>query len=52
MPYTISKLKDGYYAVKTKNGRYKSRHTTLEKAKAQIRLLYMIDRMPGFRRRT
>jgi hypothetical protein len=45
MPYKIEKLKNGYYSVRTENGRYKSRHTTLAKAKAQVRLLYMIDTM-------
>lgn len=52
MPYKIQKLKNGYYAVRNKNGGYKSRHTTLAKAKAQVRLLYMIERMPSFRSRS
>ena len=43
MPYII--IKHGNtYAVKNKDtGQYKSKHTTLSKAKAQVRLLHMIN---------
>lgn len=43
MPYLIIKHGNSY-AVKNKiTGQYKSKHTTLTKAKAQIRLLNTID---------
>jgi len=45
MPYVITKLKNGYYTVKKKSGAVKARHTTLAKAKAQVRLLHMLERM-------
>jgi len=50
MPYVITKLKNGFYTVKKRTksgalGAVKARHTTLAKAKAQVRLLYMIERM-------
>jgi hypothetical protein len=52
MPYVITKLKNGMYSVRKKTksgslGAVKARHTTLAKAKAQIRLLYMLERMKG-----
>ena len=47
MPYVITKLKNGMYSVRknSKSGTIKARHTTLAKAKAQVRLLYMLERM-------
>ena len=43
MPYLIVKHGNSY-AVKNKvTGQYKSKHTTLSKAKAQVRLLHMIN---------
>ena len=47
MPYVITKIKNGMYSVRknTKSGNFKARHTTLKKAKAQVRLLYMLERM-------
>jgi len=43
MPYTIFKS-DGKFGVKnTMTGTIHSYHTTLEKAKKQMRLLYAID---------
>jgi len=43
MPYLIVKHGTSY-AVKNKvTGQYKSKHTTLSKAKAQVRLLNTLD---------
>ena len=43
MPYLIEKH-GNYYSVKNKvTGQYKAKHTTLTKAKAQVRLLHMIN---------
>lgn len=42
MPAKISKAKGGGYKVSTPNG-VKAKHTTLEKAKSQKRLLNAID---------
>jgi hypothetical protein len=44
MPYHLTKHCNGSYSVKNvETGRVLSKHTTLEKAKAQIRLLEGID---------
>ena len=45
MPYQITKLKGkNLYQVKNlDSNKIIAKHTTLEKAKAQIRLLHMID---------
>lgn len=49
MPFTIRKLPGRpLYSVKDKTRTY-ARGTTLKKAKAQIRLLYMIERKMGKR---
>ena len=43
MPYALIKQTDGSYAVKNKDtGRLMSKHTTKEKAEAQLRLLRML----------
>jgi hypothetical protein len=43
MPYALIKQTDGSYAVKNKDtGRLMSKHTTKEKAEAQLRLLHML----------
>lgn len=46
MPYVIRKLKNkNLYSVKQVNtGQVKSKATTLEKAKAQVRLLHMMNK--------
>jgi len=45
MPYALVGLSDGSYAVKNKHtGQLMSKHTTKEKAEAQLRLLYMLMR--------
>ena len=45
MPYKLISHSDGSYSVKNVlTGFLHSKHTTLQKAKAQIRLLTMIDR--------
>lgn len=44
MPYGLLKHKDGSYSViNTSSGKLHSKHTTEEKAKAQLRLLYGIE---------
>lgn len=44
MPYHLQKHSDSTYSVTNiENGRVHSYHTTLEKAKAQMRLLYAVD---------
>ena len=44
MPYHITRHGDGSYSVmNVENGRVHSKHTTLEKAKAQVRLLQAVD---------
>ena len=44
MPYHLTKHGDGSYSViNVETGRVHSEHTTLEKAKAQMRLLYALD---------
>lgn len=45
MPYVIRKVKNkNLYSVKNKiTGQFKSKGTTLAKAKAQVRFLHMID---------
>jgi hypothetical protein len=44
MPYVIDRLPDGKYCVKNKvTGKIHAFHTTLDKAKAQIRLMEMVD---------
>lgn len=47
MPYTIRKVKNkNEYSVKnTKTGVVHSKATTLENAKKQVKLLYMVDNM-------
>jgi hypothetical protein len=45
MPYKLIKHTDGSYAVKNvQTGTMAAKHTTLEKGKAQIRLLELIDK--------
>lgn len=49
MPFTIRKLPGRpLYSVKDKTRTY-ARGTTLKKAKAQVRLLYMLERKMGKR---
>ena len=44
MPYHITRHGDGSYTVRNvETGRVLSKHTTLEKAEAQVRLLQAID---------
>ena len=43
MPYLIIKQGNTYAVKNTHTGQLKSKHTTLTKAKAQIRLLNMIN---------
>jgi len=47
MPYSIRKLpgKNLYRVRKLENGKVLAKATTLKKAKAQIRLLYMMNRI-------
>ena len=47
MPYTIRKLpgKDKYRVRQTNTGKVYAKATTLKKAQAQVRLLYMLNRM-------
>jgi len=48
MPYKLIKHTDGSYAVKNlDSGKIIAKHTTLEKAKSQIRLLHAIEK--GFK---
>ena len=43
MPYEIKKLGRGdYEVINTENGKIHAKHTSLTKAKAQIRLLHMV----------
>ena len=45
MPYALIGLADGSYAVKNRvTGQLMSKHTTKQKAEAQLRLLYMLMR--------
>jgi len=45
MPYALIKHTDGSYAVKNKaTGKIMSKHTTKQKAEAQLRLLHMLMR--------
>lgn len=45
MPYKIISHSDGSYSVKNiLTGFLHSKHTTLQKAKAQVRLLIMLDK--------
>jgi hypothetical protein len=43
MPYSIVKHGNTYAVKNIHTGQYKSKHTSLTKAKAQIRLLHMIN---------
>jgi len=44
MPYQILKNTDGSYKVINRDtGRVHAKHTTLENARKQVRLMYMID---------
>lgn len=44
MPYKLIHHKDNTYSVKNmKTGQYHSKHTTLQKAMAQLRLLLMLE---------
>ena len=50
MPYAVEKNRDGTYKVINKNtGKVHAYHTTLEKAKAQIRLMEAADAKPKAR---
>ena len=52
MPYKIRKLPGRkIYRVTGEDGKIKSRGTTLEKAKSQVRLLYALNN-PKFKKRT
>jgi len=42
MPYQIKKVKGGYAVINRTTGVVHSKKTTLEKAKNQMRLLYMV----------
>lgn len=47
MPYVIRKNKNGKFrVVNLDNNTVKAKNTTKKKAKAQIRLLYLIERNP------
>lgn len=43
MPYLIVKHGNSYAVKNTHTGQYKAKHTSLAKAKAQVRLLHMIN---------
>jgi len=43
MPYQIKKVKGGYAVINRTTGAVHSKKTTLEKAKKQMRLLYMLE---------
>lgn len=43
MPYAVRKTKHGYGVINTETGKWKSRDIPLERAKAQMRLLYGIE---------
>ena len=44
MPYVIERLPDGKYCVKNGiTGKIHAFHTTLDKAKAQIRVMELVD---------
>jgi hypothetical protein len=43
MPYIIIKHGNTYSVKNTQTGMFKAKHTTLTKAKAQVRLLHMIN---------
>lgn len=45
MPFEIKKVSGGYSVINTKTGKIHSYNTTLDKAKKQIRLLYMLERV-------
>lgn len=46
MPFKVRKLrnKDLYQVKNTKTGEVHSKHSTLENAKKQVRLLYMLEK--------
>ena len=46
MPYKIIKLPrtNDYKVINSQTGEIKSKHTTLQKAKAQVRLLMMVTK--------
>ena len=46
MPYKIRKLpgKNRYRVTQTNTGQIRAKSTTLKKAQAQVRLLYMLNR--------
>jgi hypothetical protein len=43
MPYEIRKVFKGYAVINTQTGHVHAYRTTLEKAKKQVRLLYMLE---------
>ena len=43
MPYEIKKNGNSYEVINRDTGKVHAKHTTLEKAKAQVRLLHMTD---------
>ena len=43
MPYKIYKVKNYYKVINSKTGRLHSAHTSLPKAKAQIRIMEYFD---------
>ena len=45
MPYSIVKHGNTYAVKNTHTGQFKSKHTTLTKAKAQVRLLNTINNL-------
>ncbi len=47
MPYSIRKLpgKNKYRVTQTNTGEIRAKGTSLKKAQAQVRLLYMLNRM-------
>ena len=51
MPYTIKKSVDGYQVVNKNTGRVLGRHSTIDKANSQMRLLYAIEFNPNFKPR-
>ena len=43
MPFEIKKVLGGYMVRNLKTGHIHAYHTTLDKAKRQVKLLYMLD---------
>lgn len=51
MPYKINQVMGGFEVVNTETQEVHAKHTSLEKAKAQVRLLNAVKHNPRFRPR-